>query len=62
MKRIILLLAVSALLVLVLAVPALADKGGESNGGNSGSAELCRNITDPPVTPSGPCTSFFARA
>jgi hypothetical protein len=61
LRRMVLLLAVTALLVLALAVPAFADKGGVPNWGTSGGAELCRAVAGtPPEFPPGSCTSFFA--
>ena len=60
MKRIVLLLAVTALLMVALAVPAFADAGGSPNGGNSGAAHFCHELAAWFDITHGECVSYFA--
>jgi hypothetical protein len=61
MKRIVLLLVVTAFLMVALAVPAFADAGGSPNGGNSGVAHFCQELAPLVDITRGECTSYFAR-
>ena len=56
MKRMVLLLAVTALLMVSLAVPAFADAGG-----NSDAAHFCHELAAWFGITHGECTSYFAQ-